>query len=227
MRQFIACLLLIGCLAPAGAEQRSVPAAQRGVPSVPRSQLEARSFLYAIYPELRGQALAVEVSSAARRMRLRVGTATVSPLVARDRVPITPVITADVEYDANDALVLFEATGTLLNAEANAASRQRLRAAGDTALALTTEVGRLGLRTAAAVTAKVPLREIGQVIGTISVRRTTLTSVAQEAGSVYGAVWELGTEARKGSAAQRRYTLQFEPYGGRLVGLYLTEAGAQ
>ena len=114
---------------------------------------------------------------------------------------------------------MFKATGKLLNSGENQKLRKRLRSARDANVALNEERVRFAVQTGATVSSEAPVEAIAEALGALSIAQVTLRTVATDSESSYGAVWEMKAIARKAASPERPYTLQFEPYGGRLVGV--------
>jgi hypothetical protein len=132
---------------------------------------------------------------------------------------VRPLLAADFTYDQERTLTRFQANGPLLNAEDNTRLRDRLRGSEQADAILSEENARFRVKTAATLLSNAPIDRIATAVGTISVRDTDFSTVAREANSKYGAVWEMSVQARRGSFAERSYILRFEPYGGQLVAI--------
>jgi hypothetical protein len=115
----ILCLLAVG-LSPVIGSQDSPQV------RVPQEQLDARSFLYAVYPELRTKSLVIDIAPAGNGMALRIAEPLPSPLLQRDP-PLDPLMVAVLEFDRHNTLSAFRATGRLLKSDDNGRLRERLR----------------------------------------------------------------------------------------------------
>jgi hypothetical protein len=190
-------------------------------PAVPASTLEAQAILNSLYPELRTKAVAVETAKVGAAIQLRL----VEPLAerqfqARDQTR-RPMLVADFQFDSRNVLTSLQAAGPLLREAENTRLRSLMRAARNPDDVITAERQSFRSVTGAAVQAEAPVADLEKIIGSLSIGGVRLTSVSGESDSKYGAVWELSVTSQKVGQSQRQYAIQFEPYGGRVVGLKL------
>jgi hypothetical protein len=207
----ILCLLAVG-LSPVIGSQDSPQV------RVPQEQLDARSFLYAVYPELRTKSLVIDIAPAGNGMALRIAEPLPSPLLQRDP-PLDPLMVAVLEFDRHNTLSAFRATGRLLKSDDNGRLRERLRNARTPEAALSEETTRFAIKTSATLASEAPLAEIADAIGLLSTKGVAMRIVARDEESANGAVWEMSVSAKRPSAPEKLYILQFEPFAGRLVHL--------
>jgi hypothetical protein len=183
--------------------------------------LEAHGVLNALYPELRTQSLAVETLRTGQGLQLRVAEPVPERRFQTRDQATRLLLAADLAFDQRNVLTSFRAAGPILRESDNSSLRSRLRAASQPTEALLTELQSFGIRTGAAMRAGAPIADLEQVLGSLSVRSVSLKSVASEVDSRYGAVWEMSVTSQRPSQSPRQYAIQFEPYGGRVVGLKL------
>lgn len=191
-------------------------------PTVPQERLDARTLLLEIYPELQGKPLSIQFAyeNESDGMVMEVGeTVTQSRDIVM--VPETKeLLTSAIKYEPDRTLTSFRASGPLLNDEDNARLRERLKGTSSQREAVMADEGsRFGVKTAATLLSTASLDKLSAMVGTIAVTDTELRTVADDEKSHYGAVWEVTAQVTKGAGPSHEYRLEFEPYGGRLVGL--------
>lgn len=203
-----------------------------GTEGTPEAVWQAQAFVLAAYPDLIDRPLAITLRQDAD------GAVLVS--VAEDlaatsaEVPVPPLVTARVAFDADVRLTRYDAYGPLLHEAENLALQDQLIANprwvdSDADVWLMRQGVRSTFGTALEV-APEARTAVGAQLGTELVAAPTAFRWYQEssaAGRVFRSrpAWIAETSVRVSDGTTRVYELEYEPFGGRLIAV--TTRGAQ
>jgi hypothetical protein len=192
--------------------------------AVPQKLIDTRVLLVRLYPDLQGKALAITFGSTpdGAGLDVRVHESLDQSRTVLRAPLVRHMLDAVVDYDADRTLKRFLASGPWLHATDNARLRERLSTTTQPEAVLTDERARFSVKSGDAALTSATVETLATTIGAFTTHSTDLRTVARDASSSYGAVWEVKGQAVRGTSVET-YALQFEPYGGRLVGI--TRAG--
>jgi len=183
---------------------------------VPQSNLNLRSFVDSVYPDLDGLGVEIEQRTNGTIVSIRVGATD-----ARVESRRVPLLAASVELTAQNEVRSFEARGPFVSDSENDALardvRQAISDGTDSFDAIARRAPRFGPSERAAFLAKLDRISLAARLGTTHV--VSITPVVGPSDTRYGFLWMVALDGTRGDGPRNHYLLAFEPFNGRLISL--------
>lgn len=198
--------------------------AQENQPSVTPADHLVQQLLQAAHPELRRMSVATAIRRDGEAVVFTVARAPSQPHRFLPR-GAEILVTASSRF-SQGKLVSMTTTGALVNSDPNLrllrSLRNSKRRGGDMKQTVDASGPQYGVFGQPAFEALAPWRELEEVLGLVTVKSVTPAGLAvgdPDGDEPFGLLWQVDLSARQTDGSVRNYTLNFEPFGGRLVAL--------